>query len=71
MEELAAPNTTRLPPLDRTGETQLLDRANTAQRLRELDVSRGLSEPEIGIVHLARQSFRGLSADRSRRPAYR
>jgi hypothetical protein len=71
MEDLATPNTTRFPPLDSAGQTHPLRRTTGAQRLGELEVSRGLSEPEIGIAYLTWQSYRGTSADRLGRPADR
>jgi hypothetical protein len=69
MEDLATPDTTWLPALYRADQTHLLRRTSGAQRLGELEVSRDVSEPEIGIVHLTWQSDWGTSADRRRRYA--
>jgi hypothetical protein len=63
MEDLAAPDTTRLPALYRADQTHLLHRTSAAQRLGELELSRDVSEPEIGIVDLTWQSDRGAPAD--------
>jgi hypothetical protein len=69
IEDLTTPDTTRLLPLYRADQAHLLRRTAGTQRLGDLEVSGGISEPEIGIVQLARQSDRGTSADRSWRHA--
>src|SRR5262245_46221635 len=63
LEDLAAPHPDLFPPLDRPGQAYLLRRAPGAQRLSELDDSRGVGEPELRIVHLTRQSNRRVCSD--------
>jgi hypothetical protein len=64
MEDLTTPDTAWLPPLHRADETHLPHGTITAQRFGELEVGRGISEPEIRIVHLTWQFDRRTSADR-------
>ena len=69
MEDLATPDTAWFPPLYRADQAHLPHGTITAQRLRELEVRWGISEPEIGIVHLTRQFDRRMPADRRGRHA--
>jgi hypothetical protein len=64
LEDLTAPNTKWFPPVECAGKTHLLHRASGAQRLRELDDGRGLSEPQLRIVDLTRQAQRRALTDR-------
>src|SRR5690606_12561165 len=59
-EQLAAPDTPRLPPLQSTREALLTDRAVEAECLRRLDVCRGLGEEDFRINLPARQLFQFL-----------
>ena len=53
-EQLAAPDTPRLAPLQRAGQAQVAHRAVPAQRLRRLDVGRRLGEEQIRVPQPAR-----------------
>jgi hypothetical protein len=68
-EDLATPDTTRLASLYRADQAHLARRTISAQRLGELEVGRGVSEPEIGIVYLTWQFDSAMSADRHARHA--
>ncbi len=56
VEDLPTPDAGRFPPVDRAGEAGQSHRAALAQRLRALDVARGVGEPQVGVVRLARQA---------------
>src|SRR5690606_21965129 len=53
-EDLAAPDAPGLGAFDRAGEAALEERAGLAQRLGLLDLGLLLGEPELGVVHAAR-----------------
>jgi hypothetical protein len=55
IEDLAAPNTSGLLPIDCAGQAGQPSRAPGTQSLRELQVGRRFREPQVGIVDLARQ----------------
>ena len=56
VEDLPTPDAGRFPPVDRAGEAGQSHRAALAQCLRALDVARGVGEPQVGVVRLARQA---------------
>lgn len=55
IEDLAAPNTSGLLPIDCAGQAGQPSRAPGTQSLRKLQVGRRFREPQVGIVDLARQ----------------
>jgi hypothetical protein len=63
VEDLAAPNTEWLLPVECAGQTFQPRRAVRAQRLGELEVGRGLGEPKVGTVHLTRKGEGRASTD--------
>ena len=63
VEDLAAPNTEWLLPVECAGQTFQPRRAVRAQRLCELEVGWGLGEPKVGTVHLTRKGEGRASTD--------
>src|SRR5690242_16551810 len=55
VEDLAAPDAPRLPPIDGRGQAALTDRAGRAQRLGLFQLDRALGEPQVGIARSAGQ----------------
>ena len=55
LEDLATPHAPRLGALNRTGQALDLQRARPAEGLRNLEVSRGVGEPQVRVVLAARQ----------------
>jgi len=64
VEDLAAPDAEWFGPVECADQTVQPRRAVGAQRLRELEVGRGLGEPQVGTVHLTRQGDRRAPTDR-------
>src|SRR3954453_4920928 len=58
-EQLAAPHTPGLPPLECAGQTLGTDRAVLAEGLGHLDVLRGLREEQLGVLASTRQPLVG------------
>ena len=55
VEDLAAPHASGLSTIDRAGQADHPSWASGTQGLRELQIRRCFREPQVGIVHLARQ----------------
>src|SRR5690606_27404529 len=55
VEDLTAPDTPRLTPIDGRAQAALADRAGRAQRLGLLELGGVLGEPEVGVGDPARQ----------------
>jgi hypothetical protein len=63
-EQLSAPDAPRLTSFESTGEAEVPHRAVPAQCLGELDVGRGLGEPQVRVVGSARKQLVGLLVSR-------
>jgi len=55
IEDLAAPHASSFPPINCAAEADEPGRASGTQGFGELQLRRCLREPQVGIVHLARQ----------------
>lgn len=69
VEDLAAPDAEWFAPVECAGQAFQPGRAVRAQRLRELEVGRGVGEPQVGTVHLTRKREGRASTDGWRRLA--
>src|SRR5215469_13399537 len=55
VENLPAPHAGRLAALDRAGQTRQLNGAVPTQRFCAFELVGGIGEPQVGVMHLARQ----------------